>query len=676
MRRYFLIVIFFQTLILTGCITEDINSVLRCQEDHEIRIRILEEKCFQINENTKAVQAIVEAYQSGKDYITNIEETAGGYRVFFAKAGEFSIYHGQKGEQGDQGEDGQDGMGGANGIDGLDAPLIGVQKHSDGSYYWTQTLDGATSWLRGTEGEMLRVTGDKGGQGEAGDDGEQGMAGVTPVLGVNADGYWTIDGKILFDTKGQPVHATGLQGDKGDKGSQGEPGTDVGGDQIIEKVEVLADVVKFTFIKDHETFTIPRLTKPYIEFVDRGIHSFYFGETQTMLLDYSGVTGLSAIAPAGWNVQIDLKRKRIVVTAPGEKDPYGEKNGEISLITSNAIGQSITISIPVNAVKAYRIDKWVLTESAVCNILNSDGVKIAEVCLEYIPGYAEDEQATVVYPFNSYQKKYGKGFVLSGGGEVGHDGYNYAGPGKGGPAYSEVFVTLSGITEKLIPESEPTVFEADFLIDSEGNRYPVTKISSLYWMMENYRCVHFTDGTPMATYSDVKQWLAGSKREEALWSYCDNRAVLKKIYGCYYNGYAVFSDKFIPRGWRLPTSDFLSGENDYQDMVDFFGGKNGSKLKSTRYGNNVDAGDWLIVSNGEPGTNLSGFTGVPGGVRIGEEDRSFGEFGYWWTSSPSNRSNGAFNTMDLRNYMETAVLPGAPSLSMEWAGCVRFVKDL
>lgn len=65
-----------------------------------------------------------------------------------------------------------------------------------------------------------------------------------------------------------------------------------------------------------------------------------------------------------------------------------------------------------------------------------------------------------------------------------------------------------------------------------------------------------------------------------------------------------------------------------------------------------------------------------GGVRIGEEDRSFGEFGYWWTSSPSNRSNGAFNTMDLRNYMETAVLPGAPSLSMEWAGCVRFVKDL
>lgn len=73
--------------------------------------------------------------------------------------------------------------------------MIGIDKDTDGLYYWTRTIDGKTEWLLNEENEKMPVSG------------------VTPVMGVDAEGYWTIsyDGGTtssrVVDSEGNPVAA-------------------------------------------------------------------------------------------------------------------------------------------------------------------------------------------------------------------------------------------------------------------------------------------------------------------------------------------------------------------------------------------------------------------------------------------------------------------------------------
>lgn len=85
-----------------------------------------------------------------------------------------------------------------NGKDGKDAPVIGVKADTDGVYYRTITTDGKTEFLKDAEGGKLKVSG------------------TTPVMGVDSEGYWTVDTgngvqRILSD--GKPVKAQGQDGD-------------------------------------------------------------------------------------------------------------------------------------------------------------------------------------------------------------------------------------------------------------------------------------------------------------------------------------------------------------------------------------------------------------------------------------------------------------------------------
>lgn len=135
MKKLFAIFVAICSLAI-GCQRFDYNAVLDQLRDHENRIAQLETECKRLNSNIEAMQALLQAVQSN-DYVTEVTKLIEdgievGYSIRFAKGGAVTIYHGSKGEDGA-------------------VPKIGIQKASDGGYYWTS--DG--EWLTDENGEKI-----------------------------------------------------------------------------------------------------------------------------------------------------------------------------------------------------------------------------------------------------------------------------------------------------------------------------------------------------------------------------------------------------------------------------------------------------------------------------------------------------------------------------------------
>ena len=130
--------------------------------DHEERIEKLEAECRRLNSNIEAMQVVLEALQCN-DYVTDIvkimeEGVEVGYSITFAQSGTVTIYHGTNGSNGS-------------------TPKIGIQKASDGEYYWT--ADG--EWLTDAEGNKIPAAHSDSGDGRY----------ITPQFRI-AEGVWYI----------------------------------------------------------------------------------------------------------------------------------------------------------------------------------------------------------------------------------------------------------------------------------------------------------------------------------------------------------------------------------------------------------------------------------------------------------------------------------------------------
>jgi uncharacterized protein (TIGR02145 family) len=133
-------------------------------------------------------------------------------------------------------------------------------------------------------------------------------------------------------------------------------------------------------------------------------------------------------------------------------------------------------------------------------------------------------------------------------------------------------------------------------------------IGTQMWATEDLKVTHYRNGEPIRFIKNKKKWT--NTREGA---YCITEA------GNYlYNFYAVNDPRGLaPEGFHVPT------DGEWEQLVDELGGdkKAGNALKSQ---------EW-------DGTNISGFSALPGGIRY-YNDGSFGflgDYGLWWSSSPS-----------------------------------------
>jgi len=181
--------------------------------------------------------------------------------------------------------------------------------------------------------------------------------------------------------------------------------------------------------------------------------------------------------------------------------------------------------------------------------------------------------------------------------------------------------------EQIELNFEPAIIATDY----EGNKYKTVTIGDQVWMAKNLRSTKYDDGTTI----------------DSVWAY-DNDDANVSIYGRLYNWTAamklppMYLNKEItvnyphqgvcPTGWHVPSND------EWQELQNYGGGEEiGKKLKTT--GNALDGtGLWnydYVEPLGDEGTNASGFSAVPGGIRY--SDGTFDGLGngaYFWSSSP------------------------------------------
>lgn len=160
--------------------------------------------------------------------------------------------------------------------------------------------------------------------------------------------------------------------------------------------------------------------------------------------------------------------------------------------------------------------------------------------------------------------------------------------------------------------------------DQDGNVYTTVAIGTQTWMVENLKTTKYNDGTPIPLVTDNNQWK--NINTGAFCWYANDAASYKNTYGALYNWYAVNTGKLCPAGWHVPTNDEWITLTVYLGGVVVAGGKLKESGTSHWDSPNVEA------------TNETGFTGLPGGVRLDGDFMFNGISGSWWSATESNPS--------------------------------------
>lgn len=240
--------------------------------------------------------------------------------------------------------------------------------------------------------------------------------------------------------------------------------------------------------------------------------------------------------------------------------------------------------------------------------------------------------------------------------------------------------TLSGLTANTIyylkayaTNSEATSygevlsFKTFAVDDIDGNGYNSVTIGTQIWLMENLKTTKFNDGTAITPVADKTEWL-NLVTPGYCW-YNNDEAANKSVYGALYNWYAVNTGKLCPDGWHVPS------HTEWIVLSDFLGGDTETYLESSTAGGKLkETGVEHWTSPNVGATNETGFTALPGGMRI-----STGEFwkinlyGGWWTSTESGTMAYA---RTINNYRSDLINWGNSASNSKYEGMsVRCLKD-
>lgn len=161
---------------------------------------------------------------------------------------------------------------------------------------------------------------------------------------------------------------------------------------------------------------------------------------------------------------------------------------------------------------------------------------------------------------------------------------------------------------------------AQTVTDIDGHTYATTNIGNQIWMKENLKTTRYNDGSGIPEIMDGLTWR--NQNTGARCYYQNDSAAFGLIYGALYNWHTVSSNKLCPVGWHVPN------ETEWRELEFYLGGDSiaGGKMKESGYEH------WEAPNTGA--TNSSGFSALPGGLRINTGAFQYlGENGLWWTSS-------------------------------------------
>ena len=161
----------------------------------------------------------------------------------------------------------------------------------------------------------------------------------------------------------------------------------------------------------------------------------------------------------------------------------------------------------------------------------------------------------------------------------------------------------------------------------DENCIPSVTICNQTWMLKNLDVSTYKNGDPIPQVTDPSAWAALTTG--AYCYYNNDSATYAATYGKLYNWYAVNDPRGLaPEGWHIPT-DF-----EWTTLENCLGGATvaGGAMKET------GTTHWSTPNT--EATNISGFTGLPGGNR-GLTGAFWGipGNGFWWSSTESDASN-------------------------------------
>jgi uncharacterized protein (TIGR02145 family) len=190
--------------------------------------------------------------------------------------------------------------------------------------------------------------------------------------------------------------------------------------------------------------------------------------------------------------------------------------------------------------------------------------------------------------------------------------------------------------------SEVEKKETDFLIRNgkllqyRGENYTLQTIGSQVWMTENLHADKFRNGDPIPEAKTTEEWIKAANEGKPAWCYFDNNSKNGATYGKLYNWYAVNDSRGLaPEGWRVAS------DADWTNIIQSYGGAQAAHKKLS----SVD-----LWKKGQGGTNESGLTIIPTGLRLAEGNFQFiGEYGVYWSSTQENNLNALYRYFNWPN---------------------------
>ena len=192
-------------------------------------------------------------------------------------------------------------------------------------------------------------------------------------------------------------------------------------------------------------------------------------------------------------------------------------------------------------------------------------------------------------------------------------------------------------------------------INHEGYNYSTVQIGDQCWFSENCRYLPLVSPSSEGSETSPYYYVYGYEGTDvAAAQTTDNY----ETYGVLQNWPAVMTGGICPSGWHIPS------DGEFTQLTDFLGGESvaGYAMKSTSGWND------FIGSSGN-GSNSSGWTGLPDGVRASGGFGGIRIYSYWWSSSES----GSDSWLRALGYSYISVIQ--MTINQQYGSSARCVQD-
>ena len=200
--------------------------------------------------------------------------------------------------------------------------------------------------------------------------------------------------------------------------------------------------------------------------------------------------------------------------------------------------------------------------------------------------------------------------------------------------------------------------------DVDGNSYETVSIGTQCWTKTNLKVTKYNDNTsiPLDATGGINgtsgSW-AVTTGAYAIYGNESSSGANATNYGFLYNWYAakgIITSGGTPTKNICPTGWHVSTDSDLSKLVKFI--DSGADTTSTSITQSTTAGTvikststlWLVATPSSPGTNTSGFSGLPGGIRY--SDGSFDSVrgnAFFWSATEIASSDAWYRYLSASN---------------------------